>query len=41
MWLDHPFNQQNNATKRAVEVVVGGDRMGGGLPQFEKRGLAI
>ena len=41
MWLDHPFNQKNNAMKGAVGVVVGGDRMGGGLPQFEKRGLAI
>ena len=30
MWVNHPFSQRNMATKRVVEVVVGGDRMGEG-----------
>ena len=38
MLLDHPFNQRNKATKRAVGVEVGGKwRKGRVWAKFEKR----
>ena len=30
MWRNHPFNERNKTTERAVGVGVGGDRKRGG-----------
>ena len=39
MWHDHPFNQRNMTSERAVGLGVGGDPdMGARGPKFEKWG---
>ena len=40
MWSDHPFNQRNKATKRAVRVEIGrGGGRGSGFAQYLKNEL--